>query len=451
MDRTLAVILFVLAIAVMIVAHPLGPLAVLFGAVCAIAVVIFINKKFEGDELIFLRRLFIISLILRVILATVTQVFELQAFFGGDSITYDRAGNALYNFWFGNMNEVNAYYLSFATRGTGSGFGMAYIVAAIYSFVGRNPLATQLFNSVLGAGTACLIYTCAKQIFSNIRVAKTAAIFVGVFPSLVLWSSQGLKDGIICFLLALAVNNLLSLQHKFSLFDVTLLMLSMIGIYTLRFYIFFAFAIASIGAYFLGAQKSLSSIAKQTAVLVVITLGLTYLGVLRNAQENIDTYSSLESLQNSRSDQAMNAESGFGQDSDISTPSGALQVLPLGLAYLMLAPFPWQMTNFRQLITLPEVFLWWALIPFLVTGVWYTLKNKLRGSIAIILLTLLLTISYAIFQGNVGTAYRMRAQMQIFYFIFIAVGLTIWQEKRENQDFARKTRIQQSRQKQVLN
>jgi len=441
MDRTLAVILFILAFFVMFFAYPAGPLAVLFGAVCAIVAINFINRSFTGDEQIFLRRLFIIALMLRVVLATVTYVFELQHFFGGDSITYDRAGNELQRYWFGYASEAteyHEYYLGFATRGTGSGFGMAYIVAVIYSVVGRNPLAIQLFNSVLGAATACLIYVCAQKVFSNNRVAKVAAVLVGVFPSLVLWSSQGLKDGIICFLLALAINNLLSLQKKFNYNDVALLLVALIGIYTLRFYIFFAFTVAIVGAYFISTQKSVSSIAKQTAVLVVITLGLTYLGVLRNAQENIDTYSSLESLQNSRIDQARNAESGFGQDFDVSTPSGALQVLPLGLTYLMLAPFPWEVRNFRQLMTLPEVLLWWALVPFLVSGVWYTLNNKLRSSIAIILLTLLLTISYAIFQGNVGTAYRMRAQMLIFYFIFIAVGLTTWQEKRENNQLARK-------------
>jgi Ca2+/Na+ antiporter len=73
-------------------------------------------------------------------------------------------------------------------------------------------------------------------------------------------------------------------------------------------------------------------------------------------------------------------------------------------------------------------------------GIWYTLKNKLRASIAIILLTSLLTVAYSIFQGNVGTAYRMRAQMQIFYFIFIAVGWILWKEKRENQQLDRRIR-----------
>jgi len=449
MDKLLALTLFVLAIGIITVANIDGPLAVLLGSFCAIIVVFIINKKFDGKEKLFLRRLFIVSLIFRVVLATVTYVFRLQEFFGGDSLTYDKGGFALYRTWFGYPVENNFFYTDFVATASGSGFGMAYIVAAIYSIVGRNLLATQFFNSVLGAATACLIYVCAKKLFSNVRVATLSAIFVGVFPSLVLWSSQGLKDGIICFLLALAINNVLALQKKLSFPDLILLLISLIGIYTLRFYIFFAFAVAIVGAFFLGAQKSADSIVKQIAVLVVITLGLTYLGVLRNAQTNLETYGTLEMLQNSRLDQAQSAESGYGADIDVSTPTGALQVLPVGLAYLMLAPFPWEVTNFRQAITLPEVLVWWALMPFLVFGIWYTLKNKLRESLSIIVLTLLLTLSYAIFQGNVGTAYRMRAQMQIFYFIFIAVGLTLWQEKRENQNLVRKAQNQRARQRQT--
>ena len=44
----------------------------------------------------------------------------------------------------------------------------------------------------------------------------------------------------------------------------------------------------------------------------------------------------------------------------------------------------------------------------------------------------MLTLSYSIFQGNVGTAYRQRAQIQVFLFIFVAVGVTLILERREN-------------------
>jgi hypothetical protein len=42
-----------------------------------------------------------------------------------------------------------------------------------------------------------------------------------------------------------------------------------------------------------------------------------------------------------------------------------------------------------------------------------------------------LTLAYSIFQGNVGTAYRQRSQILVFYFIFVAVGAVLFKERRE--------------------
>src|SRR5205085_3680800 len=105
----------------------------------------------------------------------------------------------------------------------------------------------------------------------------------------------------------------------------------------------------------------------------------------------------------------------------------------LGFTYLMLAPFPWQAANLRQAITIPEVLFWWAMLPFLVIGLWYTIKHRLRNAFPILIFSFLLTFAYSVFQGNVGTAYRQRTQIQVFLFIFIAVGWELYQERRENQ------------------
>jgi hypothetical protein len=56
----------------------------------------------------------------------------------------------------------------------------------------------------------------------------------------------------------------------------------------------------------------------------------------------------------------------------------------------------------------------------------------------------MLTLAYSIFQGNVGTAYRQRTQIQVFFFMFIAVGWVLWKEKREDRKLlaARHRRIE---------
>jgi hypothetical protein len=134
----------------------------------------------------------------------------------------------------------------------------------------------------------------------------------------------------------------------------------------------------------------------------------------------------------SRIDQARNAGSGFGKDVDVQTTEGALTVIPLGLVYLLFAPFPWQLASLRQSIALPEMLIWWAAFPLLVLGWWYALKHRLRQVAPIVLFTTMLTLAYAVFQGNVGTAYRQRSQLLVFYFIFVAVGAVLMLEKRED-------------------
>ena len=49
----------------------------------------------------------------------------------------------------------------------------------------------------------------------------------------------------------------------------------------------------------------------------------------------------------------------------------------------------------------------------------------------ILIFTAMLSLAYSVFQGNVGTAYRQRAQLLVFYFIFVAVGFVLMLEKRE--------------------
>jgi hypothetical protein len=44
---------------------------------------------------------------------------------------------------------------------------------------------------------------------------------------------------------------------------------------------------------------------------------------------------------------------------------------------------------------------------------------------------MMLTLAYSVFQGNVGTAYRQRSQLLVFYFIFVSVGYELLRERRE--------------------
>jgi hypothetical protein len=197
-------------------------------------------------------------------------------------------------------------------------------------------------------------------------------------------------------------------------------------------------AVVAVGGSFLvGLSRSNVSILRNALVIIVLGFALIYFGVDRRALQEFEVFGNLERVQIGRLDLARSAESGFDTSADVSTTEGAISTIPRGFIYLMFAPFPWEATNLRQAITIPEVLIWWAALPFFIIGLIYTLRHRLRSAFPILIFSVLLTLTYSISQGNVGTAYRQRTQIQVFMFIIIGAGVTVYKEKKENERIIR--------------
>jgi len=385
----------------------------------------------NGSNGPFLLKLFLSALLIRVLIGTAVFAFHGQEFFGGDANTYDLFGWAQLKAWGGDRYSESLVN-NFVGGAAGSGWGMVYLVAAVYGLIGRNLLAIQFINAVLGAATAIIIFLCSEHVFNNLRVARVAGIAVAFYPSLVLWSSQGLKDGPIVFLLALSILATLKLGERLTFKYLALLVGSLFSILSLRFYVFYMISMAIGGAFIIGMQRVTAvNFLRQFIIIITLGLALTYLGITRYANVQFEQFGSLERVQRSRLDAATSAQSGFARDVDVSTTQGALSTIPIGLLYLLFAPFPWQIVSLRQSITLPEMIVWWASFPLFVMGLWFSIKYRLRQISPILIFTVMLSLAYSIFQGNVGTAYRQRAQLLVFYFIFVAVGYVLMLEKHE--------------------
>ena len=400
-------------------------------AFCAIASVptIFILAR-SGNEKTFLFRMFLIAVLVRIIIGSIIFMAHLEEFFGGDANTYDIFGQSLVQSWHGNDYHTQKYN-SFVQSGA-SAWGMLYMVAGVYEVIGYNRLAIQLINASVGASTAVAVFYSAQSLFNNSRVSKLSGLLVAFFPSLILWSSQALKDGLIILALALAIFSTLRLMEKITAVYVVVLTVSLLALLSLRFYIFYMMTAAVAGSFVMG-MKALNAQAFMQRFIAVAAIGLafTWFGVLQYAGTQFDRFASLKMVQTSREDQAA-AGSGFMKDVDVQTTEGALTVIPVGVVYLLFAPFPWQFSTLRQTITLPEMIVWWFSFPLLVLGLWYSIKHRLRQVSPIVIFTTMLTLAYSLFQGNVGTAYRQRSQLLVFYFIFVAVGAVIVKERAED-------------------
>ncbi len=428
MDRVLALLLFLVILVVTIYTYPEQAAAVMTLTVTSALVIIFIRHLTADDE--FLLRIFVIGLLFRVTFGLITHVLELRDFFAADADQYHGWATRLYTIWFEDVFTNDALSQRVMDMNANS-WGMIYFVAIIYAITGPNILAAQFVCAVVGAATAPMLYGCTLKIFNNRAAAKMSALIVAIFPAFIIWSGQLLKDGLVIFLLVLTITMVLRLQEKFDYLALFLLIFAMFGIGALRFYLFYMVGVAIVGSFVIGSSKNQQEIIKRLIMCMILGIAVAYLGSAGGAAENLRAYD-LKTIQASRDWSARVSESGYGKDWDVSTTEGAVAVLPIGFAYLMWAPFPWQVTNLRQLVAVPETILWWASMPLMLAGLIYTIKHRLRNAIAVLLFTGLLTIVYSVTQNNVGTAYRQRTQIQVFLFMFIAVGWQLRKEEKEN-------------------
>jgi 4-amino-4-deoxy-L-arabinose transferase-like glycosyltransferase len=397
-----------------------GLLAFIVAALLNVVVIVNIRSRTDHRDGVFLVRVYSWAIILRYALAVLLNIFvtdsAFAAAFWGDSWSYDIGGYQLSLRWSGG--PIASAYMSTAV----SGYGWVHFVGAIYYIFGRNALLVQLLNGLLSGLTVLVIYAISARLFDR-YAARWAALFMAFFPQMVFWSTGMYKDPAVLLCIAVSMYSVVALRDGLSFSTLAMFVAAETALITLRFYIAYFVAFAAFATFAFGQRRGAIRMAFTYALLGVLLFGALSIAVRRETLEQQATYMTLERLQVTREDQALWGRSGFGHEYNVSTPAGALATIPIGLVYLLFAPFPWAVSGLRQALVLPETLVWYALMPAFVRGLGTALRRQLRAILPILVFAASLTLAYALMQGNVGTAYRQRTQVTMFFFIFMAVGI----------------------------
>lgn len=387
-----------------------------------------IGAHYPSQERRFLRRTYVQALALRSAGALALNVLasnvQFAGYFWGDSGTYDAGGYHLALRWSGEI-VAGPYRMSVV-----SGYGFTHLVGLLYYVFGRNQLLIQLVNATIASLAVVVIYAIARRLFDE-GVARWAALFMGFFPQMIFWSCAMYKDPAILLCIATSIYAVLRLRERITAGHLVLFVAATLALMTLRFYVFYMVAFATLGTFLFSQRRGLFSGLFAQILLGGVFATAIVLGVRQETLQQQTAYFDLDRLQNARLGQTMVGQSDFGAEFDVSTPAGAMAAVPVGLAYLLFAPFPWAITGIRQLLTLPETLVWYALMPALWRGLRHALRHKLRAVLPIITFAAILTVAYAVFQSNVGTAYRQRTQVTMFFFIFMGAGIELKRRQKE--------------------
>jgi hypothetical protein len=383
------------------------------------------NRRAE-DDAHFLWMLILAGVAVRVALTLVLRMTKMNDAIAPDEFTYHDNGQ-WFSWWLQDkVPDAFAYKWQSSTQ-----VGYFALVGTIYALFGEYQVLPVLVNCVVGGLCAYPAYLVAARV-SGRSAGRGAAVLVTFFPSIVLWSSLLIRDAFALFFLLWCAVLAQSLLEKFRLRTLLTLVLCLAALGTLRSYLLVLTAGAAVVAFLVaGVRRPGRAIAISVACAVLVLLlvkssglGGDYLGD-----------ASLQGLAMRRRYNGLVGEGAIAMEGhDLSTAGGALSYLPVGLAWFLLSPFPWQFAG-RQSFAIPEVLVWYACIPFVAMGVVFALRRRRRHSLVPLFVGVFVTLLYSLVEGNVGIIFRHRAQALVLLLPFAAVG---WARRRRARARARR-------------
>jgi hypothetical protein len=384
----------------------------------ALLVVLFLPQLADRDA-DFLRLAFVGALILRVGLALFIHYgVSNRALFASDHAVYERIGLFQAKNWENGLGTLVRG--SYAPRM----FYDWWNILVFYA-IGPYPLVPKVFNAFLGACGVFPMYRLATNLFEDRRTSRIATTVYAVVPSLVLWSSMNLRDPIAIISILLLVDGAVQLRRRFSLPQAVLLAGYVAALGSVRPYLVLVVGLG-IGLSFvtLRSKNIVRDFAASSLAALVLLFVIQYLGFGKEFM----TDASLERMNTMR--EGLRYGGSALEKADISTPTGALLHLPQGLVYLLFAPFPWSVRSLQQAFSLPEVLLFYAMFPFVLLGARDALRARPTAPLPALGVLMTVLVAYALVEGNLGTAYRHKAQALGLVVVFGAGGFVGWQRRR---------------------
>jgi len=375
-----------------------------------------------------LARLFTLSFLLRIAIMICVYRFGLVDVLGDEDSSGWFAGWGIAQAWRGDpaFAAVKPDFMQALGQGNP---GYAYLAAVfLYLIDAPSRLSLAMLSALAGALTVGLVYRIGNHMFGP-DVAEKAGTWAAVFPSLMIWSAQTLKEPFVILFECGIVYAVLALRSRMSLKFVGLLLTSLFCLYTMRFYAALLSAVAAVLAlaWPAGTRRAGAAVAG-AGVFSVVILGLFASGLWHLEQQRFSQFN-LAWVQSFRVEVATGEGSGSGipLPYDVTTPGGVLLAFPVSLVFFLLSPFPWQALggSLRLKLALVDVVLWWWMIPNVLAGLREAWRSQ-RGAVGLLMLFIgPLTVFYSLIFGNAGLAFRERAQVLVLLLVFAGLGLTL--------------------------
>lgn len=337
---------------------------------------------------------------------------DVRYYLGTDGISYDLVARAIVRHWEAGLP------FPFVPSGKE---GFYYLLAGLYWLFGTHTAAGLAVNATLAAGLVPLVSDLTHRLFGS-AAARYAAPLVVVFPGLFLWTSQLMREAGMLFLLAVALNCSVRLVERASPAPLMVLTAALVLAFTFRAWVALILAAGLLVGIALGHSQIATGLATGLGASVVVASVMLASGLGYSGYKEA-TGVDLKQANVVRKDAAVSAQTGFEAEVDISSTPSALRYLPFGIVSFVFGPFPWQIRGTRQLPFIPDMVVWWALLPSLWRGVRAAGRLVGRRTLLMVLPAIGTTLFMSLALGNFGVIARERLQVVVLVVPLIALGL----------------------------
>lgn len=441
--------------------------AILFFIILALIVCGMIYSKSPVGERKFLLIVFLIALISRIIFSYIYYQASFSSGYGvdfmGDAVNY--SNNALYVTEVMTKKDFSRYtsedaYLQENMRLARQAFDYklppvynfqispyAYYIAFLYLIFGYAPFLVKLLNCLFGSLLALAVYSLAKEIF-NLKAARIAMVIAAFFPSLFFWSITSLRDTPIILCLTFLFWLLIKLQAKFDWVYLAIFIGLFPVLANIRRDIIIIFLFVIFLIFFIYKFKPINKFIIVSSVILIFLQLIFYpdSGVAKIANQYLLSRVKPLILFRTHRDYVHYANTGYiiyplrlydqcydnpscKKDSpeykDIKDmePGEFFMAIWLGLIYFIFSPFSWSATSLWELITYPQMVIWYFLLFMAAIGTFMALRYNANKITGIIIFCSFVVFLSALTEGNTGTLFRHRDMLTPLLLVFSAGGI----------------------------
>lgn len=360
----------------------------------------------------------IIAIFMRSAASIILLDTGFSRFFAPDSLYYNGAGWDIAVRWLDLLQD-------YAGAGVERHYNLYhYICASLYYFVGQEPILPTLINAFLGGLMVPMVYSLCVNIGFTRKNAYHGALFTAFWPSLVLWSSIQIRDVWMQIIILMALTQWTSFMRGKGKSGLVWVFFCCVAMFFLRPYIVPLFLAAVLLA-------SIIARSRNKKVTTFVVLAGIFLVLQLDSVLGFSMMQTIDKVQTTRQG-FHGVGSSFGEDVKLTDMGSVMGFMPIAMLYFLFAPFPWELTSALQASTLLEVLIFYGCFYFLVLGMTKHLKENPAYALPTVLLVVLISTTYALVEGNVGTIYRHKAQILPYLLMFIPVGWEHFKKRRKH-------------------